>query len=304
MIKYTRLNRSSILLESTSNKLKRKTKLMKNKFMIDIIQKINFFKRRLNFFDYAVLFVLISILVFFIYNRLQRQETWINVRVSVENADWWYHGDAPAYWYLNDIKTGDAIKNSLGQEVAKVTNVENYDLGGYSRLIYVDLKLKVDFDQKKNQYLYEFKPLVVGSSLAVNFSNQQLKGLVISIGDKEIEYTDKTIKVEMRNIAPSLAEKVIIGTKSYDINGNVTAEILDVKKNIASNYNFSDIRAQKIKVFDPEYRDLEVTLRVKTFRELDRDFYINKAVLKIGARIWFQFTDFALEDTKIIEIID
>lgn len=272
--------------------------------MISIIQKINFFKRRLNFFDYIVLFLLISVLGFFIYNRLQRQETWIKVRVSIENADWWYHGDAPAYWYLNNLKVGDSIKNSLGQEVAQVINIENYDLGGYSRLIYVDLKLKVDFDQKKDQYLYEFKPLVVGSSLVMNFSKQQLRGLVISLGEEEIEYSYKTVKVEVKSVLPSLAEKVVIGAKSYDASGEVTAEILDVKSEFTSYYDFSDIRAKKILVYDPEFRDLEVTLRIKTFRKLDRDFYINKAVLKVGNKIWFQFEDFALEDTRIIEIIN
>ncbi len=277
---------------------------MKNKFMTGIIQKINFFKRRLNFFDYTVLFLLISVLVFFIYNRLQRQETWVNVRVAVENVDWWYPGSDPAYWYFEDVKAGDSVKNSLGKEVAQVINVENYDLGGYSRLIYVDLKLKVDFNKKKNQYLYEFKPLVVGSSLSLNFPREQLRGLVISIGEKAVEYSSKTIKVKMRGIEPFLAENIVVGTKSYDINGEVIAEILDVKSNFTSSYDFSDIRAKKIKVYDPEFYDLEITLKIKTFKELGLDFYINKAVVKIGAKIWFQFTDFALEDTRIIEIIN
>lgn len=277
--------------------------MMKNP-ILGIIQKINIFKKRLNFFDYAVLILLVAVLAFFIYNRLQRKSTWVNVRLSVENTDWWYQGAAPPYWYLYDLKVGDVINNSLGQKVAEVTNVDNYDLGGYSRLIYVDLKIEVDFDKKKNQYLYEFKPLVVGSSLTMNFADQQLKGLVIGIGDEEMAYFDKTIKVEIKRTNPALADKVIAGIKSYDDNDQVIAEILNVKNSIAADYEFSDIRGKNILVYDPDYRDLEIVLKIKCFRALDRDFYINKAAIKVGNQIWFQFADFSLEDTKIIEIID
>lgn len=304
MIKYTRLKRSRILLELTIKRLKRKIELIMKKPMPDIIQKINHFKRKLNFFDYIIIFLLFVVIAFFAYSRLQRNSTLVNVRVSIENLDWWYQGIPPSYWYLADLKKGEALTNSFGKKIAEVVNVDNYDLGGYSRAIYVDLKMEVDFDKKKNQYLYEFKPLVTGSSLVMNFANQQLRGIVISVGEEEIEYFYKTIKVEVRDVEPSLADKVLVGVKSYDTNGEVIAEILDAKKTLTSYYTFSDIRAKKIEVVDPEFRDLEIVLKVKSFRELDREFYINKAVLKIGAKIWFQFEDFALEDTKIIEIVD
>jgi len=271
--------------------------------MIGIIQKISFFKRRLNFFDLAILFILILILVFFAYNRLQRKSTWINIRLSVENTDWWYKGYSPAYWYVNDLQVGDSIKDSFGNPVVEVTNIDNYDLGAYYRDIYVDLKVKVDFDKNKNQYSYEFKPLVVGSSLTLNFAKEQLKGLVIKVDEAKIKYFYKTIKVERKMVHPSVADKVVAGLKAYDISGNLTAEIMTVKNQIATGYEFSDLRGQNILINNPDYRDLEVVLKVKCFKDLDREFYINKTVIKIGSMIWIQFADFALEDARIIEVI-
>lgn len=272
--------------------------------MIGIIQKINFFKRRLNFFDYVSFLLLIFILFFLTYSRLQRRSTWINVRLSVENVDWWYMGSSPAYWYVSNLQVGDLIKDSLGNPVVEVINIDNYDLGAYFRNIYVDLKVKVDFNKNKNQYFYEFRPLVVGSSLTLNFDKEQLRGLVIQVDEQEMKYFYKTIKVEKKLVNPSLANQVSAGLKSYDSNGEVVAEIIEVKNEIASSYEFSDIRGRAILVYDPEFRDLEVVLRIKCFREFDRDFYINKAVVKVDTKIWFQFADFALEDTTIIEIID
>lgn len=269
-----------------------------------IIQKIKNFKRMLNFFDLAMIFLLLMVVVFFAYNRLQRETTWENIRISVENPDWWYRGSPPAYWYARNLQVGDSIQDSFGNKVAEITNIDNYDSYGPYREIYVDLKVKTDYDKKKKQNLYEFKPLVVGSSLLFNFSKEQLRGLVVKIGDQETEYFYKTIVVEKKKISPALAEKIVIGSKSYDSDGNLIAEIVDVKNNTNSYYEFSDSRGKNIEVYDYDFRDVEVTLRIKSFADLGRIFYINKAALKIGNMIWFQFPEFALEDTKIIEIIN
>lgn len=269
-----------------------------------IIQKIKTLKRKLNFFDFVVLFSLLAILGFFIYNRLQRQSTWVDIRLSVENPDWWYRGSPPNYWYVKNLKVGDSLNDSFGNKVVEVTNIDNYDNYGPYRDIYVDLKVQVDYDKKKNQYLYEFKPLVTGSAMLFNFAEGQLRGLVIGIGEQKQDYFYKTIKVEKKKIPPSLAEKIKEGVKSYDLKGNLIAEVLAVKNNVNSYYEFSDLRGKNVEVYDPKFRDVEVTLRIRSFSELGLNFYINEAALKVGNTIWFQFPEFSLEDMRIIELID
>ncbi len=272
--------------------------------MSRIIQKINFLKRKLNFLDLSFIILLFLVLGFFTYNRLQRQSTWVNIRISVENPDWWYRGSPPNYWYASDLKVGDEVKDTFGVKVAEVVAIDNYDAGGPYRDIYVDLKVKVDFNKNKDQYLYEFKPLVVGSSLLFNFPQEQLRGLVIRVNQEEIKYSYKTIKVEKKMVLPYLANQVKIGTKSTDLGGKLIAEIVGVNEKVSARREFSDIRGQNIQVYNEDYRDLEVTLRVKAFSDLNRDFYINKSALKIGSSIWLQFPEFALEDARIVEVID
>ena len=81
-------------------------------------------------------------------------------------------------------------------------------------------------------------------------------------------------------------------------------EILEIEREISNSYVFSDIRGEMIKTFDPDYRDLDILLKVKAFNTLDRDYYINNAVLKVGSNIWIQFENYAIEDAKIIEILE
>lgn len=284
---------------------KRKHLFKKKSLMSRIIQNTNVFISKLNFFDYLVFFLLFLVLIIFIYNRLQRRIVWTNIRVAVENVDWWYgSGTPPRYWYASDLAIGDQAKDSFGQTVAEVVNIDNYDQGGPYRMIFVDLKIRVDFDSNKNQYLYEFKPLSVGSSLIVNFPQNQLRGVIVKTGDDEIDYFFKTIKVIKNGVYVHLADQINVGDKSYDNLGNLIAEIIDIKETVNNFYAFSDIRGEMIKTFNPDYRDFEILLKVKAFNTLDRDFYINNTVLKIGSKIWLQFKNYAIEDAQIIEIVD
>lgn len=314
MIKYAKANNNRILLEFTNNKLnknivltmkKRKSLFKKKSLIRRIIQDIKVFINKLNIFDYLIIFLLLFVLIFFIHNRLQRRVVWANVRVAVENVDWWYgSGTSPRYWYANNLQVGAQAKDAFGQTVAELVNIDNYDQGGPYRMIYVDLKLRVDFDKKKNQYLYEFKPLTVGSSLIINFPENQLRGIIVSAGKQEIDYFYKTIKVVAKEVLNSTADKIVVGDKAYDTNGNLIVEILEVEKEINSSYTYSDIRGGMIETYNPDYRDLTMLVKTKSFSSLDRDFYINNTVLKIGSKIWFQFKDYAIEDATIVEILE
>lgn len=271
-------------------------------FIKRIIQKKKIFPVKFNFFDWFVILAILGVLIFFVYNRLQRHTTWINLRLAIKNSDVWYNGQSPQYWYMADLNVGDVAYDSFGEKTAEVMQIDNYDQGGPYRLIYVDLKIRADYDKRKHQYLYEFKPLTVGSGLLLNFNNQQVNGLVVSFADQQLSYQDKVITVRMRTVLPQFADAIKVGDKTTDSQGNVVAEILAVKSQETTYYDFSDLRGKKIQVSDPEYRDIDVKVRVKTFESLGRSYYINQSALKVGSNIWLQFPQYALENAQIIEM--
>lgn len=240
----------------------------------------------------------------FVYNRLQKKEEWIDVRMFVTHDNYWFSGSPPSYWYADGLEVGDVAYDSFGSKVAKVVNIDNYDKGGPSRNIFVDLKLRVDYDKKRNIFLYEYKPLDVGAVKEFDFLDQKLKGVLIQIGGDTIQYKDKLVKLKLKGIIPEVANKFVIGKKAFDVDGVEIAEIIDIKTINTSYYEYSDIRGEKILIEDPDYRDAEITLKLMTFREKDLDFFVDMAVVKVGSKIWIQFDDVAIEDGQIIEIIE
>jgi len=330
MIKYKKVIRRKEMLELTKSNKNRKHKDDKKKKLAEIsfFKKPNFISsiiHKLNIFDLLVIVVGFFVLFFLLLNRIQRKEQWLDVRISVENSDWWYQGSAPKFWYASDLKAGDVAKNSYGSKVAEVVNIENLDIGGPYRNIYVNLKLRVIFDKNRNQFLYEYKPLTIGSAVVLNFSNQQLKGLVIGMGQETINYRYKTVRLQKKSfqnitsaitntnsvtssvtnkpITPEFSNKIKVGDKSFDNNNELIAEILNIKKEISSYYEFSDIRGTNIKTYNPLYRDLEVTLKLRMYNNSGLDFFI-QAPIKVGSEIWVQFPEYSLEDYEVIEIIE
>lgn len=272
-------------------------------------------KARVNFFDLLILFLLLLTVGFFIYQRLQRQSTWVQVRLSVENPDWWYRGSSPNYWYAQDLQVGDVINDGLGNKMVEIVGVDNYDNYGPYRDIYVDLLLRVDYNKKRQQYLYEFKPLVVGSALLFNFSNYQLRGTVIGMGSLPIHYFERTVKLELKYaqqvhksnpffVTAATAAQIKAGQQAYDALGNVVAEIIEVRKHPAAYYEFSNVLGHNVLVTNPDFYDVELVVKLKAFEAFGVDYFVNKAALKVGNGIWLQFPEFALDDMRIIELFD
>jgi hypothetical protein len=330
MIKYKKVIRRKEMFELTKRSKVRKEKDDRKKKFVEI----NFFNipnfissiiHKLNFFDFLVIGIVFFVVFYLLFDRIQRKEQWIDVRISVENSDWWYQGSPPKFWYASDLKSGDVAKDSYGSKVAEVKNIENLDIGGPYRNIFVDLKLKVVFDKNRNQFLYEYKPLTIGSSVMLNFSNQQLKGLVIGLGREKIDYHYKIVRLQKKSfqnitsaitntnsvtssvinkpVTPEFSEKIKVGDKSFDNNNELIAEILSIKKETSSYYEFSDVRGKNIKTYNPLYRDLEIDVKIRTYSISGLDFFI-QAPIKIGSQIWVQFPKYSLEDYEIIEIIE
>jgi len=308
MVKYRQIKISKTVFDLTKSKESRniipenKYKLSdmksfsKSRILSNIIHKIRIF-------DLLIFTAILIVLASLIYSRIQRKSRWINIRLSVQNYDWWYQSLPPSYWYASSLKAGDFANDSLGSKTAEVVNVDNYDFGNINRTIYFDMKVKAVFDKRRQQYLYEFKPLVIGSAVSFNFPGEKVVGLVIKLEDIEIPYFYKTITIQKR-VIPQLADKIKIGDKSYDANNNLVAEVINIKKEYSSNYEFSDIRGQIIKVYNKAFRDAEITLKIKAFRALDRDYFVIPAPIKIGSQVRVEFPEYSLEEFVITQILN
>lgn len=276
---------------------------MKN-FLKRLINSIKVIIQRLNFFDILTFLALLIVLVILLKNYFQKKAEWIDLRLLVQNADWWYKGEKPAFWYAGDLAEGDVAYDSFGNEVAKINSIENYDLGEDGRAIYANLRVKANFDKKRQQYFYEFKPLLVGAGVIFNFDQEQLRGLVIGLGKNAtgVQVEEKTVKLRINLILPELADQVQVGVRVLDGSKKVIAEILAVDNQMAQYYDFSDIRGQKILIYDPAYRLLFIDLKMKAFRAFDEYYYVDGTPLKVGQLFDLHFANFVLSNVEIIAV--
>jgi len=259
--------------------------------------------QKLNFFDYLVFVAIILILLLLTHNRLERETRWIDVRLSIEKPDWWYKGNLPAYWYGQNLQVGDIAYDSFGSKVAEIESVDSFDLGDKGRKIYINMKVQADFNKSKDQYIYEFKPLVSGSSIVVNFSKTQVKGLVVALENQlPIKYHHKTITIQSRWLTPEITNAVNVGDKIFDAVGGTVAEVLSTESTVALGYEFSDIRAKNLPAYNPMYRHLIATVRVKAFSVSDLEYYIDETPLKLGQKIDLYFPNLVLKEAEIIAL--
>lgn len=194
--------------------------------------------------------------------------------------------------------------NSFGEKVAEITNVENFDVGAYTRRLYVDVQLKGSYDKKRKIYLYNFQALQIGKPIDLTFGKNNVRGLITYINDPKIDYTQKKISVMIHKTRPWIADSYTPGMEMKDSLGRVLARIDTVRTTLAQYYEFSDIRGKTILVVDPDFRDITLDLTIATFRSGDTAYFIDRAAIKIGEKIWFQFPNAAIRDAEITKIIE
>lgn len=269
-----------------------------------IIQKTKRLVRSLTLFDWVVFLLVLSVVGVFLAIRFSKKQQWLPVRVIVTNDDWWWEGQAPSFWYVDDLSPNMTATNSFGETVAKISDVSIFDVGAYGRRAYVDVLLNATYDKTKNVYLFNFQPLQIGKPIELTFGTHNVRGLVAYIGDDKIEYEDKKIEVKVYEVRPMVAEMYVEGLEMKDTLGNVLASVEEVKVDPHIKYEFSDIRGTSLPFNDPDYRDVTLVVNIKTFRSGGNNFFMDRAAVKVGELIWFQFPEVAVKEATISRIIE
>lgn len=266
------------------------------------IQKVK--KWNINLFDVLVLTAIILVIGVFLWLRASKKTEWINVRLVVANDEWWWEGQPPQWWYVDDLKVGQTAYNSFGEKVAEIYNIESFDTGGYKRRAFIDLRLKGAYEKKRQIYTYNFQPLQIGKPLDLTFGKHNVRGLITYIDKIEIDYKQKKIQVRLAQVNTWIAESIRNGIEMKDSQGRVLAVVESVEVRPYTYYEFSDIRGQMIKVTNPDFREVLVTLTINTFESGGYTYFVDRAAIKIGEKIWFQFPQAVIREAEITKIFE
>lgn len=254
-------------------------------------------------FDLAVVATLLVVASVFLYTKFTKKSTWVEARVMISNDSWWWHGEAPEYWLIDELSQGLASYNSFGEEVAVIKGMEVFSLGGPTRRAYLDLSMKVSYDKKRQIYLFNYQPLQKGKPLDLTFGKTAVQGLVIGLASDPEERYEKKIRVRMQYLEDWNAQSYKEGMEWNDSNGKLIARIDKVKVEPTNMYNltFFNNGIQKNNVI---FKDVYMDLTVAAIKGRDGQFrFVDGASIRVSDEIWFHFPT-VVANTQIIELLD
>lgn len=263
---------------------------------------------------------LIFIVTFGIF-LISRKKIWINVEVKISSSEWWWIQNNTPHWLADKIAVGDKQYDFFGQNVGEILEVRSYEWMNYNstdsfssqKNVYLNLKLKVDINKKKNQIKFLQQSVQIGKPIDLNFGSVGFPGLVTYIENipdnrvweekvveaKLLQYID--VYPETSGISNWRAEAIEIGSQMIDSRGNVIAEILDKKVKPAEKITVtSDGKA--LLISDPLKKDVLITVKIKTIKEGGTNYYLEDQKVKVGEIIFILLPNIniAPEITKII----
>ena len=264
------------------------------------------FWKKFNAFDLVVAAVILLVLGSFLWLRVSRKTEWISLRLVVANDEWWYEGAAPQWWYVDELAVGQTAKNTFGGTVAEIIDVQSFDVGAYRRRAFVDLQVKGYYDAKRGVYLYNYQPLQIGKPLDLTFGKNNLRGLVTYIENTPENFEEKVIEVSLPAVRSWVAQSYREGLEMQDSRGRTLAKILSVSINPTSAREIVEILPDTAeKTFGPEqFYDLRLVLSIQTFASAGVNYFVDRAAIKVGEYIWFQFPETAVKQAEIVRIIE
>lgn len=249
-------------------------------------------------FGFLVIFVII-----FLYNRFTKKSIWINARVLISNNEWWWTGEAPPYWLVENLEEGMISFNSFGEGTAEIKDVEVFSLGGPNKQAFVDLKIKVSYDKNRQIYLYNFQPIQKGKPIDLTFGSNNVNGLIVSLNSEPEERILKKVKVKMQYVEDWLANSYEVGMEMKDSKGRLLARIDNI---IINDSNLDHIRFMNGGIYyaKDSFKDVFMDITLTSLKDNEGYYrFVDGASIKIGEDIWFHFPEIVAK-TKIMKIIE
>lgn len=270
--------------------------------MKKIIKKI---KAKFSIFDLLLagsLVLLVGVFFFFFY----RKSEYIKIRVKVTDQDVLYAGTLPKNFYANQFEVGDVEYDAIGRKIAEIVKIDSYNLNPSDRVVYLDLLVKSTYDSRTKTYSVRGNGIRYGSPMRFNLLKVTFDGYVTefpnSMDAHHVQVGVKRVETIGRGLEPFIADAVHVGDTFYDSSGNVLVKVLSVENKPAERV-IQDFSPQLYLRNDPLYRDIYITVEVKT-KTVDGIVYLfDDLPLKIGESVPINLKDISVFPaiTKFIE---
>lgn len=252
--------------------------------MHDLKKKIS---KQFKIFDVFLILLLLSLIgIFFLF--FYRKAEQIMIRVKVTDQDVLYAGTLPKNSYAHRFEVGDAEYDALGRKITEVMAVDSYNISPYEQVVYLDLSVRATYDTKSKTYSVRGSGVRFGSPMRFNLLKVTFDGYVTEFpGSNEnhkIEFGVRRVETIGRGVEPFIADAVNEGDFFTNSSGAVLSKILSIRKE-SSERVIQDFSPQLFIRKDPLYKDIYITLEVRTKTVDGIEYLYDDIPLKIGETV-------------------
>jgi len=269
------------------------------------MKKMNFRKlvKKLTVLDWLLAGVFLGSL-FFLFSYFFKKETWLRVQVQVNPQEWWWKSEEPPSWIADAVAEGDVQLGFTGRKEAEVIGKEVYEAEKGRKDVFLWLNLRTDYDKKRDAYQFSHQVVEVGRPISLRLNNVGVDCLITWIeGLEEEKVVEKIIEVESSGANVWVADKVKVGDRMEDTQGNVLAEVLAKDSEFAEMIT-TDERGNVLVRRNPLTRDLTLKLRIGTVERSGLYYFLGNNVVKVGKILDIRFPEVVVEGALIKEIIE
>ena len=261
-------------------------------------------KSPITLFDLLIICAFLVVFIGFFSLRASKKTQWVTVRLIVSNDEWWSEASPPQWWYVEGLTPGQVSKNSLGDTIAEIVNVDNFDIGQYRRRAFIDIRIKGSFDKKRGVYIYNYQPIQIGKALDFTFGKNNVHGLVTYIDSQPQPYKNRTIEVKLSAVRPWVAQSYTQGLEMKDTQGRVLAAVQSVSIAPSTVNEVTELGETQKKFSGSYYNEVVLVVKIKTYESAGIEYFVDRSAIKVGSRIWFQFPKTIIREAEIIRIIE
>jgi hypothetical protein len=252
--------------------------------------KYKYFAKKLRMVDliFVMILVVASVFSLFFFNR---KKEYIYVDITDKREGWQPYPIPAEIWQINNINIGDKVYNSLGTNIAEVTDIEKTYWGAARSNSVITLKMQVLYNTNAKTYTYEGNPLLINQDISINIGKTKFTGKVLNVyTSPERRYAKykkavAEITVKYRNYENWHAEAI----RNFTVK-NSKGEVILSTKNIQiepAEIVVSTNNGEVLRRFSPLKKDVIITFVLnRVLCDEDTCFFNYFQPLKIGVEFW------------------
>lgn len=255
--------------------------------------------KKIKVFDLIVavtLFIVALALFLLFYRRAE----YINIRVRVTDQEVLYAQTLPKNWYARRFVVGDYELDTLGRKITEILNVERFAVNNEKDVVFLDLRVRATYDTRTKMYSTRGKQIMFGAPMRFNLQGITFDGVVTEFPRSQELYTYVddyvTVRTLGRAVEPYVVASVSEGQTVYDSNKNELAKILKVESRPAEKVTTTD-RGDLLLRYDPLYKDLYLTIRIKVKRIQGETIMFDSIPVKVDQVVPLNFDKITLFPT-------